>query len=49
LITNIIKSLIKNKLVNKNIKNDLNDIKVVIDNLTIDNLLEFAKKSFLEL
>ena len=53
MITSLIKSLIKNKPIDENIKDtgkdDLNDAKVTIDDLIMDNLLEFVKKSFLEL
>jgi len=47
------KSSIENEPVDENIedagKDDLNDAEAVTDDSTIDNLLEFAKKLFLEL
>jgi len=53
LITNMTKSSIENEPVDENIedagKDDLNDAEAVTDDSTIDNLLEFAKKLFLEL
>ncbi len=53
LITSLMKSSIENKPIDENIEDtgedDLNDAEVTIDDLIMDNLLEFAKKSFLEL
>ncbi len=53
LITSLMKSLIENEPIDENIEDtgedDLNDAEVTIDDLIMDNLLESAKKSFLEL
>ena len=53
LITSLMKSSIENEPIDENIEDtgedDLNDAEVTIDDLIMDNLLESAKKSFLEL
>ena len=53
LITSLMKSSIENEPIDENIEDtgedDLNDAEVTINDLIMDNLLESAKKTFLEL